>query len=283
MGAAAWLAARLPTWALLGLYRLGPITRLLRALLNRAVPPGFSEVSVAGGRLAGARMLLDLREEKDLWLGAYEPFVLEAIGRFTRPGMTAYDVGAHIGFITLALARAVGEAGRVVAFEPLPANLERLRANLELNGLSGRVEVVEAAVGESAGRRQFQVHTSVSMGRLAAAGAQAGTGSEVEVLALDAYAEDQAAAPDLIKMDIEGGEAGALRGMHRLLRRSRPILLLELHEGQAAGPLLEVLRQAGYEIRRLTPGYPLIGSAQELARKACVLGLPVDGSTTEQA
>jgi FkbM family methyltransferase len=74
----------------------------------------------------------------------------------------------HIGYVTLCLAQAVGLQGHVVAFEPLPANQQRLRTNLELNGLSGRVPVVAGAVGEAAGWQLFRPHLSVAMGKLTA-------------------------------------------------------------------------------------------------------------------
>jgi len=279
---ASWIAARLPTWALLGLYRLGPVTRLLRSMLNRSVPHGITEVTVAAGQLAGTRLLLDLREEKDLWLGSYEPFMLEAVARFTRPGMTAYDVGAHIGYVTVCLAQAVGPQGHVVAFEPLPGNQQRLRANLELNGLSGRVRVVAGAVGEIAGRQRFRPHSSVAMGRLAAQEAPDEPAAgllEVEVVELDEFAAASGAPPDLIKMDIEGGEAAALRGARRLLRQAKPILLLEMHEAHEAEAItvFDGLQQIGYEIRRLARHFPVITSTAGLGRKAYLLGLPPGG------
>ena len=61
------------------------------------------------------------------------------------PGQVAYDVGANIGYISILLARSVGENGRVFAFEALPANLERLHHNISLNGMSSRVTVVPGA------------------------------------------------------------------------------------------------------------------------------------------
>jgi len=282
MAAAAWLAGRLPPAGLRALYRLGPISGLLRSLLNRSAPQGTSEVTVAGGRLAGARLLLDLMEEKDLWLGSYEPFVLEAVARFARPGMTAYDVGAHIGYVTLCLAQAVGPHGHVVAFEPLPANQQRLRTNLELNGLSGRVQVVAGAVGEAEGRQLFKPHLSVAMGKLTKAGTPDEPAAgllEVEVVALDEFAAASGTLPGLIKMDIEGGEAAALRGARRLMRQAKPILLLELHEAQSAESVtvFDELRQMGYEVRRLARQYPVVTSAAGLGRKAYLLGLPPGG------
>ena len=80
-------------------------------------------------------------------------------------------------------------------------------------------------------------------------------------------------------MDIEGGEAAALRGARRLLRQVRPILLLELHKAQGAeaGGVFEELQQTGYEIRRLARHYPVVNSTAGLGRKAYLLGLPPGG------
>ena len=68
-----------------------------------------------------------------------------------------YDIGANIGYISLVLAKAVGEGGRVMAFEALPANLNRLHENLHLNRLGKIVQVVPGAVGEVSGEVQFLV------------------------------------------------------------------------------------------------------------------------------
>ncbi|MBI2331372.1 MAG: FkbM family methyltransferase, partial [Chloroflexi bacterium] len=130
---AAFAARVLPMPVKRAIYRLGPLARAVRGGLNRAAPHGLAEVTVAGGGLAGLRLQLDMQKEKDYWLGTYEPELQAALRDLARPGMTAYDVGAHIGYISLLLARAVSPSGRVFAFEPLPANLERLQANLTLN------------------------------------------------------------------------------------------------------------------------------------------------------
>ena len=115
--AARWLPAPLKR----GLYRLGPLSGGLRSALNQAAPEGLSQVEVAGGGLAGAKMLLDLHSEKDYWLGTYELDLQQAIQDWVQPGMVVYDLGANVGYLSLLLARQVGAGGKVIAFEPLPA------------------------------------------------------------------------------------------------------------------------------------------------------------------
>ncbi len=133
---AAWTSRQLPMPVKRGLYHFRPLAGLLRRALNRAAPHGATQVVVAAGGLQGLSLSLDLQQEKDYWLGTYEPDLQAAIAELVKPGMRVYDVGANIGYISLLLARRVGETGHVYAFEALPANLERLRLNLELSGLA---------------------------------------------------------------------------------------------------------------------------------------------------
>ena len=128
---ARWLPQDAKRW----LYRLGPLTRALRSTLNRAAPTGWTDVRVAAGELSGMWLSLDLQSEKDYWLGTYEPDLQATVRDVVRPGMTVYDLGANIGYLTLLFATVVGTEGRVVAFEPLPSNLERLKAHVARNSL----------------------------------------------------------------------------------------------------------------------------------------------------
>ena len=139
---ASFTARALPTCAKRALYCLGPLSNLIRQGLNQAAPTDLTEVTVATGGLNGMQLSLDLQTEKDYWLGTYELALQAAIQDFVQPDMVAYDVGANIGYITLLLARAVGETDQVFAFEALPANLERLRADVALNGPASQVQIV---------------------------------------------------------------------------------------------------------------------------------------------
>lgn len=278
---ALWLAARvaglLPSGLRQALYRSGPLAQAVRRLLNRAAPQQLTEVEVAAGPLAGARLVLDLQREKSYWLGTYEPELMQAVERFGRSGMLAYDVGANLGYVSLALARRAGAAGAVVAFEPLPANLERLRRNLELNPEGERVTVVESAVSDGPGQREFLVHQSSGMGKLTGSAGRAAEYQAripVEQVALDEWSTAQAKAPDLVKIDVEGGEAQVLRGMQELLRSARPVLLLELHGLQAAEQVQQELEGVAYRLHQMGRGYPAYTAGAYW--KNYVVGLPAE-------
>ena len=276
------LAARaanlLPDAAKRGLYRLGPLTRLIRGALNQAAPQGIVKVEIASGLLAGLEFNLDMQSEKDYWLGTYEAELQAALGDLIRPGMVCYDVGANVGYISLALGKLAGPQGRVLCFEALPANATRLRSNLSLNSAVCQFEVIARAVADRSGETDFFVHSSDDMGKLAGS---AGRSSEyagkisVETVSLDDYVyREGGLLPDAVKMDIEGGEVLAFPGMRRILAEGRPLVLLELHGPESAQAAWKALTGAGYTIHRMQPGTPQVSSLDALDWKAYLIGRP---------
>lgn len=276
---AAAAARLLPTGVRRGLYRFGPLARAIRQTLNRAAPQGLTTVSVAAGGLSGLRLALDLQDEKDYWLGTYEPELQATVAELVQPGMVVYDVGANIGYISLLLARAVGAGGQVFSFEALPANVERLRANLALNKLPAAVRVVPAAVVECARQVEFLVGPSNGTGKAAgSAGRQNLAYSQtvrVPGISLDEFVYSGGnPPPQVVKMDVEGGEVLALPGMQRLLQEARPLVLLELHGPEAAREVWEGLTAAGYQVCSMQPGYPRVPSLEALDWKAYLVARP---------
>ena len=278
---ASWAARLLPVQAKRGLYKLGPLSGLIREGLNRAAPQGVVQTRVAGGGLSGFQLYLDLQNEKDYWLGTYEHELQAAIQDLVEEGGAAYDVGANIGYISLLLARKLGPGGKVYAFEALPANLERLEANLKINGLATQVEVLQAAVVDRKRSVKFLVGPSGGMGK-----AEGSKGRkefdydrfiQVNGVSLDKFVyQDGKQPPQVVKMDIEGGEVLALPGMKRILREARPLVFLELHGPEAADAAWQAFGEAGYRICRMQPGYPEIVSRESLDWKAYVVAFPYE-------
>jgi FkbM family methyltransferase len=269
----AGLAARiLPQPLKQALYRW-PLSNVIRRWLNRAAPQGLTRVRVAGGALSGSMLVLDLQNEKDYWLGTYEPELQEAIGKLVEPGMVSYDIGANIGYISLLLAHAAGESGRVIAFEALPQNVARLRQNLALNGMEERVEVVHAAVTDQPKPVHFLVGPSSGTGKVkGSAGRHELHYSQsitVPGIALDDFVFGRGhPKPDMMKIDIEGGEVLAVPGMLRVLSEVRPVILMELHGPEAAQASWDALIACGYRVCRMNRDYPEVGDLSELDWKA---------------
>lgn len=164
-------------------------------------------------------------------------------------GGVVFDVGAHVGYYAMAAAHAAGPAGRVVAFEPLPLNLRYLRGHVRANRLTN-ITVVAACVGERGGRAGFEYCGGTGRGRMVEGGGCVAT------VSLDEEIEaGRLPAPDVIKMDVEGAEVGALNGAARTLRAKHPRILLSVHSPALKAECTRLLRDFGYTVNTGTkPG-----------------------------
>jgi len=213
-----------------------------------ALVPRERPLRVVRGPLAGARWIPGSGPH-GYWLGRAELAEVALLMSIVRPGHTVFDVGANVGYYTLLAARRVGPTGRVVAFEPLPANLQYLQRHLALNDCE-TVRLIPAAVADAPGDAMFAPRRSSSEGALSSVGTV-----RVAVVTLDQIvAEDPTLRPDLIKIDVEGAEALVLQGATRLLSSARPQLLLSTHTTAARLECCRILGDHHYTVR------PMFGS-----------------------
>jgi FkbM family methyltransferase len=272
---AAWSARILPDPVIKVIYKIKPLARLIRTSLNKAAPSGLSEVQIAAGDLAGYTIQLDMQIDKDYWLGTYEPELQAALKHLIPQGAVIYDVGANIGYVSLLLAKAAGENGKVFAFEALPSNVRQLRRNIKLNEMESRIMVCPVAVSDKTGQVSFLVHASGGMGKaVGSAGRDERYQSEISVesISLDDFVFKRGNPPPaVIKMDIEGGEVLALPGMERILNDIHPLLLMELHGPESSQAAWHQLSSAGYTICWLKEGFPPISSLEEMGWKAYIV------------
>lgn len=149
--------------------------------------------------------------------GTFEPFERDVFARSLRPGMTVLDIGANIGFYSLLASRRVAPTGSVVAFEPDPRTRKALLVNLRLNGATN-VRVSNAAVSSRSGSVPFYLSaTATHSGLHASMNDRRPRIATARTLAID---ELGIASVDVVKLDIEGAEPAALRGMQRTLAAS---------------------------------------------------------------
>lgn len=192
-----------------------------------------------------------------LW-GLYEPETVSLFEKIIRPGMTVVDIGAHIGYFTRLFSTLTGRQGKVLAFEADPENFGLLEKN---TGHLRNVERIQLAVSESRGVLRFYhyddksgAHSTLPNVPLTFAKREI----TVEATDLDSYmAQKNIAHVDVIKMDIEGGESAALRGMTETLKKTK-VLVTELAPAwvEAAGgtpvQFLQSIERAGFEIFAIT-------------------------------
>ena len=156
--------------------------------------------------------------------GVWEKGESDALRGFLTPGMTFVDIGAHVGYMTLLAAAAVGPSGRVIAFEPAPGNYELLQANLRRNGVTNAVAIPAAAWKET-GPVTFSLDEFNTGDHRAYARPGAET-FEVPGFALDDVIPGDVMV-DVVKVDAQGTDHLALQGMARTLASCRPVLLVE--------------------------------------------------------
>lgn len=151
-------------------------------------------------------------------------------------GATALDIGANKGIYSFWLSRAVGPAGRVIAFEPQPEMAEYIERRHLRN-----VEVVNAALsdhdGSAALSRKRVGDGSASLGR------SIGSAIDVKLMRLDDFGPISNL--KFIKCDVEGHELSVFRGAERLLRSTRPILQFESTPDEIE-PIQSFLLRLGY-------------------------------------
>jgi FkbM family methyltransferase len=216
-----------------------PLSRVLRPLVNRLAPRGQAWVAVRSGPAQGVRLLIDTQKEKFLWTGLHEPAVQAALQELLRPGMTFWDVGAHVGFFTVLGSRLVGAGGAVHAFEPMNENRLRLDAAVAMNGC-GNVSIHGVALASTRGEAVLHAHDSSAMWSLAGEG----KGATVATETLDSLGLPP---PDMVKIDAEGVELDVLRGGAELLSAVRPALLVEFTTAQLVAEARALLPQYRFE------------------------------------
>ena len=258
--------------------RLGLAERSIVAAL-RLIPPG-----TRGKLRLARRLLLPLLSQRDAVIvtlpggqrlampsalepvafhclidGTYEPELMGLLRLYLPAGGTFLDVGANVGVFTLAAARS---AGRVVAIEASPEIGTFLSRNVGANGCRN-VTVVAKAVAESGPQRlAFWPAPREKFGMGALAPQFDGPAIAVDADTIDniltALDIDRV---DVVKMDIEGFEAGAFRGARRLLSSGRPPVVIfefadwaESRAGAQCGDAQRVLRGLGYSLKLIGRG-----------------------------
>lgn len=237
--------------------------RLLRLPL-RLVPDGAT-VRILTGPISGGRWISGSHTH-GCWLGTYERGLQRRIWSALEPGQTFYDVGANVGFFSLLAAAAVGPAGSVVAFEPLPRNLALLRRHLDLNHVRHAV-VVPAAVADASGTADLETSGGPAQSRLGREGVR------VDLVTLDAFVRSGGPPPQVVKIDVEGAETRVLAGARDLLARHAPLLFLSTHGYRRHEECRSFLEGAGYRFEVTRDGaadgnYEVIATPRPRARSS---------------
>ena len=188
----------------------------------------------------------------------YEQETSLFIRNYLKKGDNVWDVGANIGYFTLEFARSVGSSGKVISFEPHPEIFKVLQRNVIRNKYQN-VSLQNVACGEETTDSKLYFSTENEGNHKIVENSSSNDSAEIKVVKLSTFLETHA--PRLIKMDIEGAELLALKGLGAdYLKNNHVDFVIEYHpyemsffniEGEE---LLDFFIEAGYKFRNLALG-----------------------------
>jgi FkbM family methyltransferase len=194
-----------------------------------------------------------------MFYGRYSREILEVFRRFARRDDTVVDVGAHVGYFTLFLAELVGSNGHVYSFEPDPRARSFLTKSVCGNGMDW-IDVSPLALATGRGSVKFFLAKGLGSSS-AIKGVQQLDAEEITIqtVSLDELVDQGQVLGHirLVKIDIEGYELDAIRGMTKVLRKHRPIMVVEVNEemlsarGESPASLLALLTSLDYRLEVL--------------------------------
>jgi FkbM family methyltransferase len=174
---------------------------------------------------------------------------VDSILSLVRVGDHVLDLGANIGFHTLALARTVGPTGHVISVEPQHYCFQLLCANVTANQLT-TVNCIRAGVGDVPGTCVVPRHDPVRRHNAGATPVSLEPGAAHPTDTVPLITVDSLALPrcDLIKIDTEGFEDRVALGARRTLATLRPALYIEIHDRDKLQRLHGLLKPLGYSL-----------------------------------
>lgn len=227
-----------------GVYRFLAATPLRRVpgmlilsnVLFRRAWPGGHVIDVQGNK-----MYIDVNDPNPNMRKTFQAYGMSLVHeeettalfrRVVKQGDVVLDLGANIGYYTIIAARSVGSSGKVFSFEPEPTNFKYLSKNIEVNGFLNATPF-RKAVSDRLGTSQLFVcdydsghHTINQYDGIGAysRGRHSRVHSiPIDVVSVDEFLRDKTDRVNVIKMDVEGAEALALKGMRETLQKNHDV------------------------------------------------------------
>jgi len=238
--------------------------------LNQRIINYFKRDSRKKINFRGHVLFLDTKDSLNLSFSDYEIFETELIEKELKTGDVFLDIGANIGYHTLTAAKRVGPKGRVYAIEPEPENFSILEQNISINGYSDRCVLVRKGVSDKSGTQKLYLDPFNCGGHAffnhfekpeVFLGSRSVTLNEnldnfidVETISIDDFLSNNRRV-NVVKMDIEGAELLALRGMLETLKANKRIVIFSEFSPSAMNMVggdyrefLEILKRLGFEV-----------------------------------
>jgi len=195
-----------------------------------------------------------------------------------KQGITCLDIGSNIGYYATLESKLVGNRGKVICIEPSPINFQYLKKNLKLQ-MNSNTEAYNFACGDKDGNIKFLVSDSSNWSRVLENEPIPIDDKTVKVIdvpikKIDSFLNDFPETKiDLIRMDIEGYEFHAFKGMTKTIERFKPLLIIEIHKiflgNRKTKELLSELKKNGYETKYFIPrelDFSMVGRMKDVKK-----------------
>jgi len=201
---------------------------------------------------------LDVRDDsifKQLALDGQREFeATKVIENIIKPGYKIFELGANIGYYALLESRLVGQGGKIFAVEPEQTNFQLLNKNIELNSVSN-IETHNFAISDQSGEIPFYITENSNLHSMIKPKHGSYQTVLVKTQSVDTFLADKGQI-DFIRMDIEGYEYYALKGMNNTLANNPNLhLFIELHsnllQSDQSIEILRKLQSHNFEISTL--------------------------------
>jgi FkbM family methyltransferase len=168
-------------------------------------------------------------QKQILWYGYYEKKYVLIWEKFIGENSVVIDIGANIGYYSI-VASQLAKHGSIYAFEPASQTYQSLLGNIQANDLANVRPLQLAAFSESLEKQLFiSQANNIGMTGLKKTMNFGNKIEKVQAVALDEWVEQNKIGKiDLVKIDIEGAEFLALKGMAQTLKKSQPVLFIEI-------------------------------------------------------
>ena len=169
-------------------------------------------------------------QQQLFWYGHYEKELGLLIRKILKPGDVFLDIGANIGYFSLLAAKHEPTA-KIFSFEPVGSSFQKLEENIALNAAKN-IKALNAGIGERNEEREIYIsdEDNTGMSSFQRPENYSGKSERVKVITVDKWFSSSGLVKvDLIKLDVEGSELAAVKGMDETLKNFKPLLIVEIN------------------------------------------------------
>lgn len=238
------LAGKIPFGIRDKIRRIPLLKQLQQFLLRKWVNKESFVATISGGPAKGLQFPVQMPDDKLMWIGTFELEYAKQLQQAIKKNWVCYDIGGYKGYYAGIMA--LNGASAVFVFEPMPANIERIKKLISLNN-NLPITLKEYAISDAPGKAVFKIMPEATMGKLEHSTFQSAEAPlqevEVECMSLDQLIKDGMPEPDFIKIDVEGAEEFVLKGSTELMQRKKPVLMIEVHSPEIGKRCYAILKK----------------------------------------